>query len=775
MSHFRMILRATLATIFAAVLAGPGPAHAQTLDKRFPVTDGWPYAMSVHGNTLFVGGNFGSFMPVTGPFAVLDGVTGNRQPNWPAVDAPVRAIVADGAGGFFIGGDFTKVGGITRAHLAHLRIDGSLDAWNPGADQAVQSLTLDGTTLYVGGLFTKVGGLTRGRLAAVDAFTGAVTPWDPEADDNVYAIQPAFGKVYIAGEFLNVGGVQRLRLAALDAATGQPTAWDPESNGPVRALLLAGNTLYAGGTFSSIMGQSRQWLAAIRVPEDTLLSANTTLNGDVYGICALGSRLYVCGGFSLFLNSPPAYHSGVAAVDPATLAVIPSWIPPSNPFNTLGVSSIIADHGAIYVSNVLGSISACDTLTGALLPFRASTNGPVTVLAASDGRIAAGGTFQALGGAACRDLAAIDIRSGAVLPWTTATNLPVRALAWYGDTLVIGGDFYEVAGQPRDGIALIDATTGALKPFSVSLFGLSHRVNALAVSGDTLYVGGEFTGVSGIVRRGLAALSLRDGALLPWQPGGFWDRTVNSLAVHRGDIIVGGPSYLTAVDRATGAISSWAPASGYVYSLLLSGNTVFVNNGGGASAFDVTTGLIPASWAPGASGVGLLASIAMSDAGLVVGGFGAQALDPVTGKARTWKVKTDDTVTALAASGSQVFLGGYFTKAQNTYHPGFAAVFTGTTDVTPAPAVGASIDFAPPAPDPVRTRATLTFTLPHAGRVHLTLHDVQGRVVATLADGLREAGEHHVTLESGALRGGLYFARLTTSDGTRTQRIAVVH
>ena len=92
----------------------------------------------------------------------------------------------------------------------------------------------------------------------------------------------------------------------------------------------------------------------------------------------------------------------------------------------------------------------------------------------------------------------------------------VQALARSGNTLFIGGDFDAVHGQPRSNLAAVDATTGALLPFSPVL---GARVDALAVEAGNLYVGGLFSAADGQARSGLAAFNATTGALLPWAPG----------------------------------------------------------------------------------------------------------------------------------------------------------------------------------------------------------------------------------------------------------------
>jgi len=97
----------------------------------------------------------------------------------------------------------------------------------------------------------------------------------------------------------------------------------------------------------------------------------------------------------------------------------------------------------------------------------------------------------------------------------------------------------------------------------------------------------------------------------------------------------------------------------------------------------------------------------------------------------------------------------------------------------PAGALGVGDDppgvlaLARPWPNPVTGPATVAFTLPATGHATLSLHDVAGRRVALLADGAFEPGEHRVAFEPG-VRGGLFWLRLETAWGVRTQRIAVL-
>jgi len=77
-------------------------------------------------------------------------------------------------------------------------------------------------------------------------------------------------------------------------------------------------------------------------------------------------------------------------------------------------------------------------------------------------------------------------------------------------------------------------------------------------------------------------------------------------------------------------------------------------------------------------------------------------------------------------------------------------------------------------PNPARRQGTVEYALPDAKKVTLTLYDVLGREVATLATGRKDAGRHRVQLEADRLASGVYFGRLQAGDQTLTQKITVV-
>jgi len=110
------------------------------------------------------------------------------------------------------------------------------------------------------------------------------------------------------------------------------------------------------------------------------------------------------------------------------------------------------------------------------------------------------------------------------------------------------------------------------------------------------------------------------------------------------------------------------------------------------------------------------------------------------------------------------------------------------TQPTPSPGAMAAAPPAPPVPrvelagvhpNPALGSARFAFTLERAEQVDLTVYDVTGRAVATLAHGRFAPGEHAITWDGRDRSGrdvpaGVYLCRLETEEQTQTQRLVRV-
>ena len=90
------------------------------------------------------------------------------------------------------------------------------------------------------------------------------------------------------------------------------------------------------------------------------------------------------------------------------------------------------------------------------------------------------------------------------------------------------------------------------------------------------------------------------------------------------------------------------------------------------------------------------------------------------------------------------------------------------------PAAGALFELMPPAPNPVRTRTTVAFSVGAADQAALELFDTTGRRVVTLASGAFGPGRQSATVDAAGLAAGVYVLRLQTAAGVRSQTMTVV-
>lgn len=670
------------ATFFVALAGAPADAQLSAPEAGQLTTDGGVAAIVSSNGRVYVGGGFGRVGPYTGSGVGIDRITG-RSIGLPALPSGVSAVVPDGAGGWYVGGEFAGVADMGQSNLVHVRADKSVDpAFDARANGRVDALALDGGTLYVGGAFTRIGGALRQSLAAVDARTGGAAIWNPKlsgADSrHVSALAVSGSMLYVAGGFTSIGGQPRNGLAAIDRALGTATTWNPDARdnagGGVRALAVSGSTVYAGGEFESIGGQSRAGLAALDADTGVATPWNPNpSNGDratqINALSVADNLVYVGGAMASIGGQK---RSGLAAIDSATGAAN-DWDP--------------------KLTDESGNLS-------------------VDALVVADGVVYAGGQFTATGTVARNGLVALDPVTAAPTTWNPRPDGAVRALAVSGDVVYAGGEFVMLGGVERHGLAAFNARTGALTSWNPDA---GRGVGALALAGGTLYVGGVET-IGGQPRSGLAALDLKSGRPLPWKPR--VNGEVRELAVGRTTVYVGGTfksaggrqrMNLAAFRRSSGAVTAWNPKTdAFIGALAVSGSSVYVGGQFARLGGQVRTGLAEVDarsgrvepWNPKLTGFApTVYAITFAKSGMYVGGIfktiGGQArsdlaeLSPQTGSAAKWNPRIRSIgdkktgVTSIALDERRLYAGGGFASAGGRSRPGLAAVSIGTGAVDP--------------------------------------------------------------------------------------------
>jgi hypothetical protein len=160
-------------------------------------------------------------------------------------------------------------------------------------------------------------------------------------------------------------------------------------------------------------------------------------------------------------------------------------------------------------------------------------------------------------------MAALDTTTGAATSWDPNPNSPVFTLAVSGNTVYAGGFFTTLGSAPataRNFLAAIDATAGTATSWNPDP---NAPVNALAVSGRTVYAAGIFSTIGSApttTRNYIAALD-ETGAATSWAP---------ELALSK--MKFAAPAYAAGAQRAPIGMMKLGPVS----ALVVSGNAVYV-------------------------------------------------------------------------------------------------------------------------------------------------------------------------------------------------------
>ncbi len=77
-------------------------------------------------------------------------------------------------------------------------------------------------------------------------------------------------------------------------------------------------------------------------------------------------------------------------------------------------------------------------------------------------------------------------------------------------------------------------------------------------------------------------------------------------------------------------------------------------------------------------------------------------------------------------------------------------------------------------PNPFTGTTTIQYALDQPGQVRLEVFDVEGRRVASLADGTQPAGQHRVAFDGSQLPSGTYLYRLVSPNGIQSRKMTVL-
>lgn len=400
-------------------------------------------------------------------------------------DQPVYAVATQPDGKLVVGGEFQRVGTVSRVRLARLQADGSLD----------------------------------GTFLMPDGPNGAVRGLAVQAD----------GRILVGGDFgAYRGQTQRyfLRLRA-DGSLDTDFALGDGPNGPVHAVALqADNRILVGGGFGAFAGQPRTYLARLQADGRLDPTFAPVVDGFVRVVAVGGDgRIWVGGDFS---NVGGRYRRAVARLLPGG-ALDETFDPAAGPNGSVYALQVVPD-GRLWIAGTFSEVngwgSTYVSLLGATgLPepsFRASLNNVVyAMIRPSDGRILIGGEFTQAGGQPASRVA--RLRSDGTPDPSFDVGVGADATVWSlgtmsGEKLVVGGAFTGFGGDSGRGrlvrLETVRAALGGEVEFASANFRASEAQTSVEIevrrSGTTSQAvtvdyatrngtanGGDYTGQAG--------------------------------------------------------------------------------------------------------------------------------------------------------------------------------------------------------------------------------------------------------------------------------------
>ncbi|GEM_PF-827575 len=488
-------------------------------------------------DTLYAGGEFSSL--VGGAANSLTRVARWDGATWSTLGATaglsnfVYTLAWDEAAEtLYAGGAFTSTtGGVASSMRRVGRWSRASNTWSamgigttpgPGVEDGnVWTLTLAAGGVYLGGDFTEADDWGYSRIAFWDSGTNEFSGLASGLNNVVNALAVNGTDVYLGGDFIRAGDIQASSIVKWDGSDFE--ALGAGLNGSVIVLLADGSDVYVGGTFTSTLGgptNSLRNLARWDTVADAWNAVGLGVNSTVRSLAKDGmGNLYVGGAFTTVSLGPTIPASRVASWNGT------SWSSMNIGFAGTVYALVLDSTDTLYAGGTFGWANAANsgdmgaTVVNGVAKWNGSAwealgtgadgadgaNDLNALAVDSSDNVYAGGNFATMSGVA--NTARIAKWNGSA--WSAlgrGVSNEVNALLVFGNELYVAGSF-TYADAPTS------STPGALTANRIARFNLNDNtwgllgsgmntgaiINALAVTGTDLYVGGSFVTAGGKV------------------------------------------------------------------------------------------------------------------------------------------------------------------------------------------------------------------------------------------------------------------------------------
>jgi hypothetical protein len=481
---------------------------SDTVDDWLPASNAYTAVTYSNGTDVIAGGNFTLMNGMHKNFMASINLNTNKFTTWSAdgvasfnVNSILKILPVDSD--IFVGGNFSYFDGfhIVNNLLAINNVSGNishlLSQYPLGT---VSQLAVYDNKFMVGGSFSNFydfntsADINRNNIAAYDQTNYMLSSSVYDANDSLNGMfTDVSGNLIISGNFSLLNYVNRNYLAAISLNTRKALSWDPSPDNTINALALNGTALFVGGRFKNIHGIARNYLASVNINNGNINSWKADCDSAVNAMAIRSNILYAGGLFTKVKGTARKHGAAIAA-----------------------------------------------TGGGALKPWNPTTDDAVNAINAI-GNVYIGGDFTSVKSATRKYLARVNSKGKAV-GWNPKPTKAIEAFASNSNTIFIGGNkFTKISGQLRNALAAYTISNDSITSFNPQLKynNAAPQVNALALNGNTLYIGTTaLDELNGAARGRLAAADITNSNAVAFNP--LPDSTVLTLSAGSNYLFAGG-------------------------------------------------------------------------------------------------------------------------------------------------------------------------------------------------------------------------------------------
>jgi hypothetical protein len=762
---------------------------AQQADTNIWITNGVVNTSYIKGNKLYVGGSFDDIGPNTGYGVLVDSGSGVLISDFNKIKGVVHCVLKDSLGGFYVGGEFLKIGSYNLSGLAHFLPNGAFDAgFNYNVFGSVHCIASTEKGIAIGGKFTQVNNELRNNVFEINTMTDSITDWHPNTDSAVHTIacDTIANLIYLGGQFKSINGVLRENLARVDDTIGNVIGWPTFPNidfnfridGIVNYILLDTNSsmLYVGGRFSSVnTTNQRKRLAKFNtVQNGSLENWVHQANGDVNCLVQSDSLLFIGGEFTSIDNSPKKH---LAALKITTNSFV-NWLPDINgSVNDICVSDSVVYFAGKFTqvnSSERKNIGAVTFPANQLLSINPHANREANCVLKLNTGFFIGGDFTSVNGVTRNNFGQINLTNGTASSLNISFNEQVMTFTEKADTLFMGGSFTSVNNNVQKGICAFSLLADTVLPFNISVFGF---VKTIAFDGNQMYLGGLFSQVNTSWRSNIACFDLVSNTLTAWNP--VLNGTINKIIPRYSLVYVAGyfstingysRNKIAAINSLSGYATAWAPnADDGIYDICFIGNDIatagFYNSiSSTPSPYFSVLDTLSASVSNSIGLNNTANQIFYKNDTVIIGGLFSSPNNGIVCANSSYvpyqtNIQIDGSSSSFSYDGNYLFVSGNFSTMSGYYHPNTALYkFNQVMSMDETIKDGSRVVVFP---NPCAEHLLVKIPKNKLAEM-LTVFDIAGKVCIV---SFSAVSEKQLSVNTSNLKTGIYFLKVELSDG----------